>query len=124
MQVAPLFIKGDLFDCSCYRPISLLSTFSKVFEKCVYKRVYSFHEKNIFIFKRQRAFRSGYSSNHTIVNLVESIKKYIENDNYVCSVFIDLKKTFDTVDHQILLQKIYHYGFRGLAHNWFKLNRQ
>ena len=81
-------------------------------------------QKNNLIFKRQFGFRSGYSSNHTIVNLVESIKKYIENDNYVCSVFIDLKKTFDTVDHQILLQKIYHYGFRGLAHNWFKLNRQ
>ena len=120
-KVTPLFIKGDLLDCSYYRPISLLFTFGKIFEKRLYKRVYSFHEKNILIFKRQFAFRSGYSSNHTIVNLVESIKKYIENDNYVCSVFIDLEKTFDTVDHQILLQKLYHYGIRGLAHNWFKL---
>ena len=51
--------------------MSLLSTFSKRLEKCVYKRVYSFLEKN------NLGFRSGYSSNHTIVNLVESIKKYI-----------------------------------------------
>ena len=80
----PLFKKGDPLDCCNYRPISLLSTFSKIFEKCVYKRVYSFLEKNNLIFKRQFGFRSGYSSNHTIVNVVESIKKYIDNDNYVC----------------------------------------
>ena len=100
---------------------------SKIFEKCVYKRVYSFLEKNNLIFKRQFGFRSGYSSNHTIVNLAESIKKYIDHDNYVFSVFIDLGKAFDSVDHQILLQKLYHYGIRGLAHNWFQsylFNRQ
>ena len=100
---------------------------SKIFEKCVYKRVYSFLEKNNLIFKRQFGFRSGYCSNHTIVNLVESIKKYIANDYYVCSMFIDLEKAFDTVDHQILFKKCYHYDIRGLAHNWFQsylFNRQ
>ena len=96
-KVIHLFKKGDPLDCSNYRPISLLFTFSKIFEKCVYKRVYSFLEKNNLIFKWKFGFRSGYSSNHTIVNLVESIKKYIDNDNYVCSVFIDLGKAFDTV---------------------------
>ena len=52
------------------------------------------------IFKRHFGFRSCYSSNDTIVNLVESIKKYIDNDNYMGSVFIDLEKGFDTADHQ------------------------
>ena len=85
-KVVPLFKKGDPLVCSNYRPISLPPTFSKICEKCVYKRVYSFLEKNNLIFKSQFGFRSCYSSNHTIVNLVESIKKYIENDNYVCSV--------------------------------------
>ena len=66
---------------------------------------------------RQFGFRSGYSSNHTRANLVENIEKYIDNHNYVCSVFIDLKKVFDTVDYQILLQKLYHYSILGLVHN-------
>ena len=90
-----------------------------MFEKCVYKRVYSFLEKNL-IFMQQFGFMSGYSSNHTMVNLVETIKKYIDNDNYMCSIFIDLEKALDTVDYQILLQKLYHYGIRGLSQNWFR----
>ena len=104
----PLFKKGDAFVCSNYRPLSLLSTFIKIFEKCVYKGVYSFLEKNNLIFKRQFGFRSNYSSSHTIVNLVEITKIYIDNDSYACRVFIDLEKAFDIVDHQILLQKLYH----------------
>ena len=103
-KVIPSFEKGDPLDCSNYRPISLLPTVSKIFEKYVYNRVYSFLEKNNLIFKRQFSFRSCYSSHHTIVNLVESIKKYIDNNNCVCTVFINLEKAFDTVDHQILLQ--------------------
>ena len=67
-----------------------LSTFSKIFEKCVYKRVYSFLGKYNLTFKRQFGFRLGYCFNHTTADLVESIKKYIDNDNYVCSIFIDL----------------------------------
>ena len=75
-----------------------------------FKRVYSFLEKSNLIFKRQFGFRSGYSSNHTIVNLVKRIK-YIDNDNYVWSLFIDLEEAFDTVDHQFFLQKLYHHGY-------------
>ena len=93
-KVMALFRKEDPLDCSNCRPISLLSTFSEIFEKCVYKHVYSFLDKNKLIFKHQCGFRSGYSSNHIIVNLVESIKKCINNDNCVCSVFRHLEKSF------------------------------
>ena len=116
-KVTPLFKKGDPLDCSNYKPISLLCTFIKIFEKSFYKCVYSFLGKKNFIFKCKFGFRSGCSSNDTIVNLIRSIKKYINNDNYVCSVFINLEKAFDNVDHQTLLQKPYHYDIRGLGHN-------
>ena len=89
-KVVPLFKKSDPIDLPSYRPTFLLSKFSKIFEKYVYKRVYSFLEKSNIIFKRQFSFRSGYSSNHIILNLIESIKKYIDNDNYVYSIFKDL----------------------------------
>ena len=106
-KVIPLFKTGDPLDCYNYRLLSLLFTFSKIFGKCVYKHVYSFLEKNNVIFKRQFGFSSGYFSNHKIANLIQSIKEYIDNDNYVCSVFIDLEKAFNTVGYQILLQIIF-----------------
>ena len=104
-----------------YRPILLLFTYNKIFEKSVYKRGYLFLEENNSIFKRHLGFRSCYSFNHTILNFIENIEKYIDNDNYVCNVFIDFEKAFDIADCQILLQKLNHYGIRVLAYKWFRL---
>ena len=70
-KVLTLLKKGDPLDCSNNRSISILSTFSKIFEKCFFKRLYSFLEKNNLIFKRQFGFRSGYSSNNKIANLIK-----------------------------------------------------
>ena len=105
-----LFKKGDFLDYSNYRLTLLLSTFSKIFEKYVYKKVYSFIQNDNLLFKSQFGFRSGYSSNNTIVTLVESIKKYI--DQILCvPVIYRSWKAFDIVDHQILQQKLYRHGF-------------
>ena len=79
----------------------LLSTFSKIFEKYVYKKVYSFIQNDNLIFKSQFGLRSGHSSNNTIVTLVESIKKYIDQILCVPVIFRSLK-AFDILDHQIL----------------------
>ena len=78
--MTPVFKKGDPNICSNFRPISLLSIFIKVFEKCVYHRIYKFLSKHEVIYERQFGFRSGYSINYALISLTETIRKYLENE--------------------------------------------
>ena len=71
-------------------------------------------------FNRQFGFRNNYSTNHALNNLVDLIKKYVDNDYYVCRGFIDLQKAFDTVNHNTLLEKRKYYGIPGFADNWLR----
>ena len=105
---------------SMYRPISLLSNINKIFEKLVYSRIYSFLNLHNCIYELQFGFRAKHSTNHALLSLTETIREALDNSNFAYGIFIDLQKAFDTVDHQILLRKLEHYGIRGLANNWFK----
>ena len=112
-NVIPTHKKGDKLDCNNYRPISLLSNISKIFEKCMHTRLTNFLWINKLLFSHQFGFRNGYSRNHALTSLTEMIRKAIDEDKFACGVFIDLQKVFDTVDHDILLSKHNHYGVRG-----------
>ena len=68
----------------------------------------------------QFRFRKKHSTSHAIITLVERVSKALDTGKYVVGVFLDLKKAFDTVDHSILLNKLYLYGIRGNIYNWFK----
>ena len=105
--------------CGNYRPISLLSNLSKVFERVMYTRTVKFLEKYNVIYKLQFGFRKHYSTNHALLSIAESIRKALDNKEYTCGVFVDLEKAFDTVSHSILLSKLNHYGIRGVVNDWF-----
>ena len=119
-KVNPLHKKESKLDHRNYRPISLLSVVSKIFEKLIYKRIYFYLDQKKLIYSKQFGFRANYSTNHAIISLTEHIRKLLDKGDYVCGVFVDLEKAFDTVHHEILCDKIKAYGLRGNVNNLLK----
>ena len=117
-KVIPLFKSGDRSDFSNYRPISLLSQFSKVLEKLFNFRLEQFLISNEILSNCQYGFRSRMSTVHAALELIESISTAIDNKKHCAGVFIDLKKSFDTVNHDLLIKKLFFYGIRGTANAW------
>ena len=105
---------------SNYMPISLLSIINKLFEKLIYKRLRKFLIKYNVLYKYQFGFRPGYSTDMALIEIVDNIKTAIDDNKFVCGTFLDLSKAFDTVNHKILLDKLNHYGIRGLTNNFFR----
>ena len=119
-KVIPIYKKGKKDDTNNYRPISLLPIFSKIMEKIIATRLSSFLTVNDIICPNQFGFRAGFSTSHSLLSITECIKRTLEQKKYGCGVFIDLRKAFDTVNHQILLTKLEHYGIRNTALKLFK----
>ena len=114
-KVIPIFKKDNPLLCENYRPISILPIYSKIFEKVIYKRMYDYLDANNLLYSRQFGFRAKHSTTHALISTTEDIKLNIDSGNYVGGIFIDLQKAFDTVNHEILCEKLYNYGFRGSA---------
>ena len=116
----PIHKKDSNLECSNYRPIFLLSNIDKILEKLMHNRLMKFLTEQKILYLKQFGFRKNFSFAHAIINLIDSIENAFDQNKFACGVFIDLKKAFDTVDHEILLKKLWHCGIRGIANEWFK----
>jgi len=119
-RVTPIFKKGSMTDISNYRPISLLNSFSKLFEKIIHAKLVKFFNKYNILHKNQFGFRKGHSTVHALIQAVNYIFTELSKKNYVMGLFFDLSKSFDTCNHDILLYKLEHCGIRGSMLNWFR----
>ena len=116
-KVIPLYKSGEKHLFTNCRPISLLPQFSKILEKLFYSRLEGFMNSCTILNSCQYGFRECISTSHTLVELLDDIKHSLEYKKCAIGVFIDFKKAFDTVDHQLLCKKLELYGIRGNAYN-------
>ena len=121
-KVIPVFKSSDSSLLKNYRPISLLTAFSKLLEKIMYDKVISFLNSNNILYKHQYGFRAKHSTIHPIIHLLNhcAIANNKSNSEYTLAVFCDLSKAFDVINHKILLHKLNTYGIRGIVNRWFE----
>ena len=121
-RVAPIFKSGGRDDRSNYRPISVLPAVSRLFEKLVYDQLYNHLDRNNHLYMHQLSFQALHSVVTYFLKTTHDWYVNIDNSKVNAVIFIDLKKAFDTVDHDILLAKMLYYGIKGIEPDWFRSN--
>ena len=121
-KVVPIHKASDSNLLQNYRPISLLTAFSKLLEKLMYDKVISFLNSNNTLYKHQYGFRKKHSTIHPIIHLLNHCADVNNKHSpeFTLAIFCDLSKAFDVIDHRILLHKLSTYGIRGNVYTWFE----
>ena len=119
-KVKPLHKKDDESILSNYRPISLLPAISKILEKAIYLQTYEYFIENNLFYSSQYGFRKGHSTEYAGLEVVEKIIEQMDKGNIPLNIYLDLSKAFDTINHQILLEKLAYYGVHGKSLDLFK----
>jgi hypothetical protein len=119
-KVVPVHKGDSRLEMSNYRPISLLPTLSKIFEKLMYARLIDFLSKHSILYENQFGFQTNMSTEFAVNKLLNYIVETLEKSEIGMCIFLDFAKAFDTVNHEILIQKLEYYGIRGIALDWMK----
>jgi hypothetical protein len=119
-RVIPIFKAGDHLECDNYRPISLLSSISKILEKIVAEKLLYHLTENDLLYKHQYGFLPNKSTEHNLLYLLDYITNALNDGMFCIAVFLDLKKAFDVCSHEILLAKLEKMGIQNVALKWFK----
>ena len=119
-KLKPIFKKGTITDPKNYRPISLLPLLSKVIEKVVHDQTQDFLSENKLLFEYQSGFRTNHSTEFALTFLSDKILQGFDNGLLTGMILIDLQKAFDTIDHEILFQKMVQIKFSKEVISWFK----
>lgn len=119
-KVVPIYKSDNKHFLENYRPISILSVFSKIFEKLMYNHLLEFLDEHNIIFNKQFGFRPKYSTRHALITIVEKINKALDENKSVIGLYLDFRKAFYTVNHDILVEKLRKYGISGCTLGWIK----
>lgn len=119
-KITPIYKSGAKYDPSNYRPISVLPVLSKIFERVLYDRLDQYLTQLNYIYKKQYGFRPKSNTLSATIDLITNIKLRIDKKQVVLGLFIDLKKAFDSVSHELLLKKLTDIGIQGSAYKIFK----
>ena len=119
-KVIPIYKKGDPSDMNNYRPISLLPSISKVIEKVVSKQLTQYLIRNNLINMNQYGFRPGYSTELAALHVIDKVTKDLDKKLIPINIYLDLSKAFDTLNHEILLNKLNHYGVSNIELTFFR----
>ena len=117
-RITPIHKEGPFTDPSNYRPISSLFYLSKIYEKFFSQRLMKFCNKYSIISAKQFGFQRGISTSDALLSLTEDIYSALDERLHFLAAIIDVKKAFDCVNHNILLNKLEQYGIRGIPLNW------
>ena len=120
-KVISVFKKGGKENLENYGTISTFPVFSKVLERIIYNRLNEYFTNNNLLHENQFSFLINNSTEHATLQFTRDIAQYFDNDKFTLGIFIDLSKAFDTADHQILLNKLKHYGVNEKALAWFQI---
>ena len=111
-KIIPIYKKDKIDVLDNYRPISLLPSISKIFEKVIYTQVYAYFQNKKLFYDSQYGFRKKHSTELATLELTDRVLKEMDKGHTPIAIFLDLSKAFDTIDHKILLDKLHYYGIR------------